>query len=189
MTSHPVWSSNRRLVATTGAMLLLAVPGCARDDPPCFDGTYEVEFLERLPASDCPEAWATGWRFTVESVGASSIPQAICRTCGLKIIGDPPPRAVGDAGGSVYPYPVLEAGLVSPVDGDSTACEATNHLAAYIPNTGYANVAEAAADDAMVWRVAIGGITSECDVIVPESGGCTDYYRSRMTKIADWTPE
>jgi len=162
---------------------------CAPSErPPCFDGTYEVEFLERLPESDCPEPWATGWRFTVEPVGVSNEPGE-CRTCGLAVVGDPPPRAVGDAGGSVFPYPVIEAGLVRSVDGDDTACEAANALAAYIPDTGYANVADAAADDAMVWRVAINGITAECGVTIPDGGRCTDYYRSRMTKVADWTPE
>jgi len=167
---------------------VILVPGCARDEPPCFDGTYEVEFLERLPDSDCPEAWAAGWRFTVEPTGVGSRPDK-CRTCGLDIVGDAPPREVAHAGGSVFSGPGTVAGVVAPIDGDDTTCEAVNHLAAYIPGTVYANVAEAAADDAMIWRVAVNGITDACGVTVPDGGNCTDYYRSRMTKIADWTPE
>jgi len=167
---------------------VILVPGCARDEPPCFDGTYEVEFLERLPESECPEPWAAGWEFTVEPVSVDTMP-ARCRTCGLDVVGAPPPRAVGNAFGTVFPRPIIEAGIVGAVDGDETACEAVNHLAAYIPDTGYEDVAEAAADDAMVWRVTVNGITDACGVTVPDGGNCTDYYRSRMTKIADWTPE
>jgi len=184
MIRPPVSSSSKALVV--GAVLL--VPGCARIEPPCFDGTYEVEFLERLPQSDCPEAWAAGWMFVVEPVSVGNRPDR-CRTCSLEIKGAPPPRAVGHALGNVSLQPTIEAGIVSYVDGDDTACEAVNHLAAYIPDTGYSDVAEAAADDAMIWRVAVNGITDACGVTVPDGGNCTDYYRSRMTKIAEWTPE
>lgn len=183
-------SSNRLLVivAATGG-LPLAVVGCGTTDgPPCFDGTYEVEFLERLPESNCPEPWAAGWAFTVEPVGVGNRPDT-CRACAVEIVGQPPPRAIGTATGKVIPYPVIEAGVVQAIDADVTACEAIASVGVFIPDTGYENVAGAAADDAMVWRVAVNDIAAECGVAVPEDGRCTDYYRSRMTKVADWDPE
>lgn len=182
-------SSSRLVIALTTASVPLAVAGCGTTDgPPCFDGTYEVEFLERLPESDCPEAWAAGWRFTVEPVGVSNRPDR-CRTCGLVVVGDPPPRAIGTASGKVFPYPVLEAGVVGSVDGDLTECAAVASMAAMIPEPAYADVATAAAEDAVLWSVPVDGISAACGVTVPAGGGCTDYYRSRMTKIADWDPE
>jgi hypothetical protein len=163
---------------------------CSGAEPPCFDGTYEVEFLERLPESDCPEAWSAGWTFTVEPLSVTEKP-AVCRTVGLRVIGDAPPRDLGHAVASVvFPYPFIGAGLVDqPLDGDPSECEARTTLGAMIPDVGYTSIAEATQDDAVIWGVYVNDITSACGVTVPNGGRCSDFYRSRMVKIADWSPE
>lgn len=184
-------SSRRFAVAATTTGVALAVVGCApTDGPPCFDGTYEVEFLERLPESDCPEPWAAGWRFTAEPVWVAPSPD-VCSSVALRVIGDPPPRDLGVAVASaVFPHPIVGAGALEyPLEGDASACEAVTDLWAVFPDVGYANVAESAVDDAVIWGVAVNELTEECGVAIPEGAACTDYYRSRMTKIADWEPE
>ena len=39
------------------ALTPLLSAGCQAPVPPCLDGTYEVEFLERLSASTCEGSW------------------------------------------------------------------------------------------------------------------------------------
>jgi len=170
-------------------MFVMAV-GCERSDPPCFDGTYEVEFLERLPESDCPEAWAPGWRSTVEPVLVGAKPD-VCRSVSLRVIGEPPSRDLGSAVASVvFPYSFIGAGPVEePLDGDASECEARTDLSAMIPDTGYVDIADAAQDDAVIWGVYVNDISSACGVAIPAGRGCSEFYRSRMTKVADWAPE
>jgi len=151
---------------------------------PCFDGTYEVELLERVDEdSTCPADWASSWSFQVA-------PKRIS----LKgVRGHCSPVALGLETSLPRNFTGLGIGMAGAIDGrypsdDADACPAWSNLEALLPY-GTENVPAAAADDAVLWRMDIIDIDESCGIPRPEGGRCIDVYRSRMTKVADWDAE
>jgi|GEM_PF-3205016 len=160
----------------------------AHCDPgiPCFDAAYRVEFLERLPESTCEDVWAEGWTFTVNPTGDGEGAQ--CRINDLELVEPSLPRSVAD-GGLSTPFqavPTLRAGTVTEsytVEAPD-GCTVRVALNAWIPER-FRDVAAAAGEDAMIWEVPVEAINEACGVAIPEKGRCTEFYRTRMTKVAD----
>jgi hypothetical protein len=154
---------------------------------PCFDGTYDVQLLERVDEkSTCPEPWASAWTFQV-SPRKVSVKGAYgeCSQVALRLEANLPRNLTG--------FGVADSGAAGAIDGrypsDSTdACPAWSGLEAYLLY-GAGDVSEAAADDGVLWKMDIIDIDDSCGIPVPDGGRCTDVYRSRMTKVAEWDGE
>lgn len=162
---------------------------CAGDvyGPPCFQASYRVELLERLPESTCKEDWAEAWIFEVEPKSLSA--SGACQQTALEFTGPPPPLHIANVAGTPFPGPVEGAGAVAteyPYSG--MQCDVRAGLGALLPG-GYEDVAAAVADDAVIWTVPVVNNDSarpDCTALFPPVGHCTNFYRSKMTKIADW---
>lgn len=153
---------------------------------PCFEATYDVQLIERVEeSSTCPAPWASAWTFRV-------VPQKIslrgaygeCSQVALHLDSDVPRNFTG------FGLSYLTATGVGAIDGryaseDPEACPAWSSLEAHVPHETW-NVADAAADDEVLWKMDIIDIDGTCGIPVPEGGRCTDVYTSRMTKVADW---
>jgi len=40
--------------------------------------------------------------------------------------------------------------------------------------------------DAVIWEVPVDDINQACGVTIPEFGYCSEFYRTRMTKVAEF---
>jgi hypothetical protein len=181
-----VWSSSSVILGLclAGASSLLS----AHCDPeiPCFGAVYRVEFIERLSESTCEAAWAEDWTFTVSPLSEGGGEQ--CGIADLEILEPDLPRSVINGGpGTVFPsVPTLRAGSVTenyPVEA-SDGCTAKVALSAWIPE-GFRDVAAAAEQDAVIWEVPVVDVNEACGVAIPEFGYCSEFYRTRMTKVSD----
>jgi len=153
---------------------------------PCFDGTYDVELVERIADySTCPAPWASTWAFRVVPKGISLRgAYGECSQVGLHLESSLPRNFTG-LGLSYLTSTgagALEGRYASE---DPAACPAWSTLEAHLPNDTW-NVAEAAVDDAVLWKMDVIDIDESCGIPVPEDGRCTEVYTSRMTKVADW---
>jgi hypothetical protein len=115
-----------------------------------------------------------------------------CGIADLELLEPDLPRSV-TGGGLTTPYPTvptLRAGSVTesyPIEA-ADGCPAQVALTAWIPESSR-DVAEAAAEDAVLWEVSVVDVNEACGVAVPERGHCTEFYRTRMTKVADLDAE
>lgn len=167
--------------------LLLSYCGEEVHGPPCFNASYRVQFVERLPKSDCPNSMVDGWSFDIEPVayGASGT----CSPVDLRLLTTPPRTirwGVTPTGIGFTPGLREAGGVVGPYEVEDDSCSATTMMVAFIPDKVVANVEEAIAQDTVVWGATTDRISEGCGVPVPEHGYCTDYYRATMTKLADW---
>lgn len=186
--SRMFWSGAlaRAGLVSFGSSLLFS--DCADEvyGPPCINASYHVEFVERLANSDCPESMVEGWNFDVEPLGQN--PPGECAPVGLSLL-EPPPRSIAPGispTGNGFDPGLRQAGSVASYVVDDTGCPATTMMSVFIPNEGAKNLEEALLQDTVVWGATTDRITDACGVPMPVHGHCTDYYRARMTKIADW---
>jgi len=170
------------VVVTTCTGLLSCGRGAAA---PCFDGTYDVELLDRVDEySTCPAPWASAWAFQVAPTKVSlKGAYGECSQVALQLEADLLPRNLTGLG-------IADRGAAGAIDGrhpseDAHACPAWSSLEAHLP-PGAWDVPEAALDDGVLWKMEIIDIDGSCGIPVPDGGRCQDVYRSRMTKVADW---
>lgn len=156
--------------------------------PPCFDGSYGVEFLERLPESTCTETWVDGWTFVAAPVDLAG--PGDCQPTNLELVAPALPLSVSpNVAGAPYPGTLTTAGLVNEaylVSGQ--ACDVRARLIVGVPPP-FKDIGSAAQEDAAVWSVPLMNFSKASDACVarfPEAGHCTEFYRARMTKLSDW---
>lgn len=159
---------------------------CSSVAAPCFDGSYDVELLERVEEySTCPAPWVSAWTFRVAPKKISLRgAYGECSQVALRLDGTLPRNFTGL--GSSY-LTSTGAGAIDGryASGDPEACSAWSSLEAHLPAESW-DVAEAAANDAVLWKMEIIDIDETCEIPVPEGGRCRDVYTSRMTKVEDW---
>jgi hypothetical protein len=172
--------------AACGLLALACSPNIAA---PCFDGTYDVELLDRVQEySTCPAPWAPASTFRVAPKKISLRgARGECSQVALRLESHLPRNFTG-LGTSFLTKTAAGAIEGRFASEDEAACPAWSSLEAHLPSES-SGVAEAAAHDAVLWKMDVIDIDDTCGIPVPEGGRCTDVYRSRMTKIADWMPE